>query len=163
MKQKKLLRIIFTMFMFVLFITGCFRKPINGPIEKYETYGTISYFKDDYDIRGVTYTFVNDNGVPKLSSIIQKSDEQPEGVIIDDSKFNSYQLMTFWYKVFDDKGNFTQDWTSSSTYYGYEEKVGELEVEFTSLSGTGEYYCVFNITDIYGKSNYSKAIKLDLK
>ena len=69
-----------------------------------------------------TYTFVNDNGVPKLSSIIQKSDEQPEGVIIDDSKFNSYQLMTFWYKVFDEKGNFTQDWGSYSTYYGYEEK-----------------------------------------
>lgn len=135
----------------------------NGSKEKYETYGTISYFKDDFDIRAVTYTFVNDNGVPKLSSIIQKSDEQPEGVIIDDSKFNSYQLMTFWYKVFDENGNFTQDWGSYSTYYGYEEKVGELEVEFTSLSGTGEYYCVFNVTDIYGNSSYSKAIKLDLK
>jgi hypothetical protein len=71
--------------------------------------------------------------------------------------------MTFSYKILDENGNYTTDWESNSIYTGYESKVGELEMEFTSLSGTGEYYCVFVIQDIYGGVTYSKPIKYNMQ
>ncbi len=130
--------------------------------EKYLTLGTISNFENgNFIIDQANYYFGVKDNKPFISSVTSKSAEQPQGIIINPKDYTHYEFMTYWYKMFDDNGNYMTDWQGYSTYYGYEGKIDEVDFEFTSLDGTGEYYCLFMIYDIYGKSTVSSLIKLD--
>lgn len=132
---------------------------------KYTTNGVITNINNetfDIDMEAVTYTIVDDNGKPSVSLIKKVTTEDaPNGGILLKDDFTHYEFMTFQYKFFDDNGNYTTDWSSNPTKYGYESKINELDLEFTSLSGTGEYYCIFRIFDVYGNSSYTKPVKLN--
>lgn len=132
--------------------------------EKYITYGVLTGSNNSagWAVESAEITFKVKDGVPYVASAKSIASDQPQGVLLNPKDFKYYDLMTYWYKMFDDKGNYTSDWESYSTYYGYEEATDKLELEFTSLDGTGEYYCLFRIKDIYGGTTVSKLIKLDL-
>lgn len=130
--------------------------------DQYTTNGVIDNFADgNFIMKNAIYTIRDVNGIPEITNILSKSDEYPEGIILNKEDFTVYEFMTFWYKMFDENNNYTSDWQSNSTYYGYNEHIDNLELEFTSLKDTGDYYCLFRLYDIYGNMTVSNLIKLD--
>ena len=119
--------------------------------------GEISEWKTD---RATIYYDYQGNSV-KATNIILNGDEHIEGTIANLEDYTTIQFWNFRYKILDKKGNYTDDWESSSTYYGHEFYTDK---EFNFKRATldkGDYYCIFAVKDIYGNTYYSKLLSVE--
>lgn len=119
--------------------------------------GEISDWKTD---RATVYYDYQGNDV-KVTNIILNGDDHIEGTIAKLEDYTTIQFWNFRYKILDKNGNYTDDWESSSTYYGYEFYTNK---EFNFKRATldkGDYYCIFVVKDIYGNTYYSKLLSVD--
>lgn len=142
---------------------------------QYEVSAVLQNYGDeleDFDTRAANLIVnVDKNNKVKLSQIIptvDKDDDLVQGLTLKLEDYKSIQFTRFQYKVLDSDGNFTLDWEGNSTFHLWEvtDKEGLKESSFElrrkSLDeSTGEYYCVFMITDIKNNTIYSKLVKID--
>lgn len=129
-------------------------------------YSNVTLFDGEGDIaewrtdRATIYYDYQDNDV-KVTNIILSGDERIDGTVAKLEEYTTIQFWNFRYKILDKNGNYTDDWESSSTYYGYEFYTDK---EFNFKRATldkGDYYCVFVVKDIYGNTYYSKLLSVD--
>lgn len=123
---------------------------------------------DNYIMKSVYIEFVVDKDHPKgyISSVVP--------IISDDNlvapkisyelkDFKKVQLWSFSYKIFDDAGNYTMDWESSSSMNGVQFNIADgFELEFRDLDSSKEYYVLFHISDSQGNRYTTNAVKINL-
>jgi hypothetical protein len=82
------------------------------------------------------------------------------GTLVDlkDYKYTDYFM--FRYKILDENGNYTDNWESSDSMYGFEVYNDKFHYEVTSLDKSGDYYCVFVIKDLQNNGYYSNLISI---
>lgn len=153
-------------------IDNAYLQVVNTKKDGYRAIGTISNFnketlKDNniWDIKTVYYYFKDLNGVPSITNVVTRGredlNELPNKSVLNISDYTHFEFLTYWYKIFDENGNFTKDWKSYKTIYGYEFETSKKDnFEFVSLDKSDDYICIFKIDDIYGKTTYSKPVSL---
>ena len=87
-------------------------------------------------------------------------DERAEGIMVDIERYNYAEMWCFDYKIHDAKGNYTSDWESAPTIYGFGGSLDELVFTRASIDDKSEFYVVFNIFDVNNQRNESKLIKV---
>lgn len=105
----------------------------------------------DYDKKGKPYI---------VNAILEDSKESgASGTIAKLDNYTTYAVISSHYNILDENGNYTPNWNNEGIVQGYEIKKKEFKMKRVSLDD-GDYYCVFNIVDIYGNSYYSKLVNL---
>lgn len=80
---------------------------------------------------------------------------------IDLKEWSTAEFWQFKYKIFDEKGNYTWDWGSSETHYGFEINPKEdFKIELANLDKEYDYYCLFLIEDTQGNQYTTNLIKI---
>ena len=88
--------------------------------------------------------------------------KNPTGTVVNLKDYNVVDFPTFRYGIVDENGNYKkpEEWTKNNIKYMWEVK-GDFHFETTSLDNSGDYYCVFVITDIQNNTYYSNLISID--
>ena len=76
--------------------------------------------------------------------------------------WHTLQFLKFNYKIFDENGNYTVDWESGETIYGWEFYIDEITGFAKADLQDSLYYCIFSIIDSQGNISYSPAIPIDV-
>ena len=125
----------------------------------------LSYFDADVDLSlwkfdsAIIYYDYQGDSV-KVTNIILDGNDHSEGTIANLEDYTTVQFWNFRYKILDEKGNYTTNWESNPTKYGYEFYANK-ELKFKrAVLEEGDYYCIFMVEDIYGNMYYSKLLSI---
>lgn len=128
--------------------------------------GILQNYTNDVDLKSARwYVGYDKKNKPYVSNVIIKDDKEKGigGAVADLDKYTSYSILSSHYQILDNNGNYTDNWDNNGIIQGYEFKKDEFILEKASLDDNGEYYCIFKIRDIYGKTYYSKLMNLENK
>lgn len=128
--------------------------------------GILQNYTNGVDLKSARwYVGYDKKNKPYVSNVIIKDDKEKGigGAVADLDKYTSYSILSSHYQILDNNGNYTDNWDSNGIIQGYEFKKDEFILEKASLDDNGEYYCIFKIRDIYGKTYYSKLMNLENK
>lgn len=129
-------------------------------LQKFE--GNISEWDTQIAYILVKVDAVNPNG--KIVGIIPKPDPEDGGSAKKDINLKEWSTAEFWqfkYKIFDNNGNYTWDWTSSKTSYGFEvSPKKDFKIELMNLEKGFDYYCLFIIEDTQGNQYTTNLVKI---
>lgn len=139
---------------------------------KYIIPGTIQRWDDDlltnFEILPIYLQLVVDSENPngKITGaieVVSDDDNQTSPkVAIDIADWKVIQLLNYKYKIFDDNGNFTTDWTSSSEITGFEANITDsFELEFKDLPSDREYYALFRVADSQGNIYNTNIVEIN--
>lgn len=121
-------------------------------------------FSDKGYMNSVTFYITDNNkGEPVLSTAkLISNNERIDGILLKLKNYESFELWQTSRRILDDSGNVldTSKWESAPVSYGFDGKIDEIEMKYSSLDSGDNYYGLFIITDVNGKSNYSKLIKI---
>lgn len=128
---------------------------------KYIIPGTLQRWDDDFvdnfEILPVYLQLVVDSENPdgKLAGAIEVTNAEETGtapkVAIGISDWKVIQLLNYKYKIFDESGNYTSNWTGSGEITGFESEIADgFNLSFKDLDVSKEYYCLFRIADSQG-------------
>ena len=141
---------------------------------RYETTVLLQRFKDigagDYAFDPGIINLLYDKESKKIDviSAVYKEDGKASTAIIDFSYYDSvaFSLSSGW-DILDENGNYigtTYDENGqirgNGIITGWEEKPGQYAFTLDNFEDKLEYYCVFEIYDIYGNVSYSKLVKM---
>ena len=93
------------------------------------------------------------------ATVSYASDERAIGTLLDLKEYSRVEIYCFEYKLLDKKGKYTSEWESAPTTYGVGGDVDDLGLKNVSL-GNGEYYVVFNISDVNNETYNTGLIKV---
>ena len=94
------------------------------------------------------------------ASIIEKGDTI-SARFVDINHYDYVQFTNYRYGILDKNGNYNPNWESSDIKYLYEvDTDSNYELVNASLDD-GDYYAIFNITDIYGNTFYSNLVSVN--
>lgn len=94
------------------------------------------------------------------ASIIEK-DDTISARFVDLKHYDYIQFTNYRYGILDSNGNYNPKWESSDIKYLFEvDTKSNYELVNTGLDD-GDYYAIFNVTDIYGNSFFSNLIKVN--
>lgn len=128
--------------------------------------GILQNYTNGVDLKSARwYVGYDKKNKPYVSNVIIKDDKEKGigGAVADLDKYTSYSILSSHYQILDNNGNYTDNWDNNGIIQGYEFKKDEFILEKASLDDNGEYYCIFKIRDIYGKTYYSKLMNLENK
>lgn len=128
--------------------------------------GILQNYTNGVDLKSARwYVGYDKKNKPYVSNVIIKDDKEKGigGAVADLDKYKSYSILSSHYQILDNNGNYTDNWDNNGIIQGYEFKKDEFILEKASLDDNGEYYCIFKIRDIYGKTYYSKLMNLENK
>lgn len=139
---------------------------------KYIIPGTLqnwsSDFLDSFEMLPVYIQLIVDEENPngKIAGAIEiVSDEENNvspKVTVDINDWKIIQLLNYKYKIFDEAGNYTTNWTSSGEITGFEAEIKEgFKLEFKDLDVSKEYYCLFKISDSQGNIYNTNVVKVE--
>ena len=97
-----------------------------------------------------------------ISKVVKKDDELPSMVILELEDYSDMFFVNFEYDVFDDFGNYIDEWTGKGNSYLFRVGTSENDFEFriSDIVGNSDYYCVFKINDINNYGYYSNLISI---
>lgn len=83
-------------------------------------------------------------------------------VAVDIYKWKVIQFINSKYKIFDENGEYTKDWDSSSEVVVFESRVDDFEINIDDFDSSKDNYALFNILDVTGKEYVTNVVKLQL-
>lgn len=102
-----------------------------------------------------------EDGTPYVNAYISLENGKASGAVIDSSEYQSVAFITSDYEIFDQDGNYTENWDNNGVISGPEFSFKNLELSKATLDDNGDYYCIFKITDIYGNTYYSDILNIN--
>lgn len=107
------------------------------------------------------YIDYDKKGNPYIVNVVINDDKEGGvgGAVANIDEFNHYSIISSHYNILDENGEYTENWDNNGVVQGYEFTKDEFKMEKASLDDS-DYYCVFKIKDIYGKTYYSKLLNL---
>lgn len=124
-------------------------------------------FLNDFEMLPVYLQVVVDEENPngKIAGAIEAiSDEENSvspKVSIDINDWKIIQLLNYEYKIFDDTGNYSTDWSSSGIITGFEAEIDKgFSIEFKDLDISKNYYALFRIADSQGNVYTTNIVKV---
>ena len=134
---------------------------------KYATNVTLET-EDGEDFKAATITIIVDNEHPNgyISSVksIVSTDDNIAGISSIALDLNDYKYINFIgmnYKIFDENGQYTDDWQAKGEVNGLQVKVDNYSFEVEDFDSEYTYYGIFIVSDIADESYTSNLIKLD--
>ena len=133
---------------------------------------TISKFDTDtlkIDIIGVYIDFVVDNDHPNgyISNIypIELNDNLTYSKVkIDLKEWDDISLLSYKYNILDASGNYTSNWQNDPEVTTLVLSTKEdIDIQFSDLDISKEYYCLFRIKDSQNNTYLSKLVKVNKK
>ena len=131
---------------------------------------TISRFDTDtlkIDVIGVYLDFVVDSNHPNgyVSNIypIELNDNLTYSKIsIDLKEWDSISLLSYKYNILDSNGNYTSSWQNSPEITTIELSTkNDINIEFSDLDISKEYYSIFRIKDSQNNTYLSSLVKVN--
>ena len=137
--------------------------------EEYTKYATnVVLESENGDFKAATITIIVDDNHPNgyISSVksIVENDEEGLGVFGVGLNLEDYEYINFTgmnYKIFDENGEFTENWQGNGVVSGLQVKVDNYKFEVEDFDSEYTYYGLFIVSDISDKSYTSNLIKLD--
>lgn len=140
--------------------------------KKYIIPGMLSKWGEDHSFSSLEMLSVyvqlivdEDNPNGKVTGVIpiQNLSEDPLApkLTVDIKDWDTIQLLTYKYKIFDSNGNYTSSWEGSGEIIGIESSTNDdINLKFEDVDISKDYYCLFRITDSQGNEYTTNVVKI---
>ena len=153
-----------------LYLTA-FEKEKNDEYTKYIIPATVQNWTNedlsDFEILPIYVEFVvtksNPSGVITSAYSVDENTNLSSKVGIDIYKWKLIQFVNAKYKIFDENGNYSTNWqvNGDSEVIALECNTDDVEIEFTDLDSSKEYYAVLNVVDVKGVEYSTEVVKIN--
>ncbi len=108
------------------------------------------------------YLSYDENNKLFISQVIPTGKEIAYGTIYSINDYTIAEFTNYRYKILDESGKYNENWIGTDTKHLFSINLKDNEYEFVTTNlDSGEFYCLFQVTDITNNKYYSNLIKID--
>ena len=135
---------------------------------KYKSSVLLEYFKDkdisNWKTDAAWMNLVYNKKTKKItiSNVVKndKKQKKPSAIALNYKDYDNVVFSTTRYKILDDNGDYTTNWTNNGISEGYEVGTKQFAFKLQDFGNDDNYYCIFVIYDTNNNVYYSKLVKM---